>query len=97
MSSLVQRDARTDPGFVLVKIDAHHFSLAHPDKIVEQHRLALFRPNKHHPQLGFRFLTVDRRDKRRVLHFLLQDPLMRIFQRRELLPRRFHIDAETSE
>ena len=68
-----------DPGFVFVEIDTHHFSLTHPDKIVEEDRFALFRPDKHHPQLCFRFRAVNRRDKRRVLDFLLQNPVMRIF------------------
>src|SRR5438132_1408592 len=50
---VVQRDAGANPGFVFVEIDAHHFPLTHSDKIIEQDRLALLRPDKHHPQLCF--------------------------------------------
>ena len=49
----MQRDARADPGFVLVEIDAHHFPLTHPDEIVQQDRLALRRPDKNHAQFRF--------------------------------------------
>ena len=50
----VQRDAGTDPGFVFVEIDAHHFALAHPDQVVHQDRIAvILGPDKHHSNLRF--------------------------------------------
>jgi hypothetical protein len=49
---LMQRDAAADPRLVLVELHAHHRALAHPDEVVHEHRLATFRPDKHHPDLG---------------------------------------------
>jgi hypothetical protein len=46
--SLVQSDAGTDPGFVFVEINSHHLALTHSDKIIDQNRFALLRPNEHH-------------------------------------------------
>jgi hypothetical protein len=31
LALIVERDARSNPGFIFVEIDAHHFALAHPD------------------------------------------------------------------
>lgn len=51
---LVQRNAGTDPGFVFVEIDAHHFALAHAHEIVRECGLAvILRPNTHHPEFRF--------------------------------------------
>ncbi len=37
----MQRDAGTDPGFVFIEIDAHHFALAHADQVVHQDRIGV--------------------------------------------------------
>ena len=51
---VVQRDTRADPGLLLIKIDAHHFALAHAHEIVHQDRLFVaVRPEKHHPDFRF--------------------------------------------
>ena len=77
----MQGDAGADPGFLNVEIDTHHFALAHSHKVVHQSWIAVVvRPNKHHPNFGLRFLAVDRRHKRRVIDFPLQNPFMWILQ-----------------
>ena len=94
----MQRDTRADPGFVDVEIDAHHFALAHPHKIIHEGGIAvLVRPNKHHPDFSLRFLTIDRRHERGVIDFSLQNPFVRIFERRDFLPRRFHVHTVPGE
>ena len=88
----MQRNTRADPCLVDVEIDAHHFALAHADKIVHRGGIAvLVRPDKHHPDLSLRFLTIDRQHERTVIDFSLQNPFVRIFERRDFLPRRFHV------
>ncbi len=53
-SLFVQRDAGADPRLIDVEIDAHHFALAHSDKIVHKGGIAvLVRPDKHHSDFGF--------------------------------------------
>src|SRR5947208_13656943 len=74
----VQGDAGAHPGLVDVEIDAHHFALTHSHKIIDQGWIAVvLRPYKHHPYLGFVFLTIDYRHKRRILYLLLQYTFVR--------------------
>jgi len=98
MPLIVQCDTGAYPGLVDVEIDAHHFALAHPDKVVYERWIAIFiRPHKHHPDLGLRFMTVDRGHKRGVLDFPLQNPFVGIFQFSDFLPRRLHVHTMPGE
>ena len=97
-SLFVQRDARADPPPVDVEIDAHHFALAHSDKIIHESGIAiLVRPDKHHPDFGLRFLTIERRHERSVIDFSLQNLFVRIFERRNFLAGRFHFHTMPGE
>ena len=94
----MQSDAGAHPGLVDIEIDAHHFALTHPEEIVHERGIAiLIRPHKHQPDLGLRFVTIDSRNKRRVIDFLLEDPVMRIFQCGNFFPRWFHVHSVTGE
>ena len=94
----MERDTGADPCFIDVEIDAHHFALTHPDKIVDERGIRIcLRPNKHHPNLGLRFLTIDRRHERRIIDFSLQNPFVRILQGGDFLVGRFHIYAVACE
>ena len=94
----MERDAGTHPGLVDVEIDAHHFALTHPDEIVHERGIAVsVGPHKHHPDLGLGFVTIDGRDERRVVDFLLQNPFVRIWQPLDFFARRFHVHTVTGE
>ena len=94
----MQCDAGAHPSSVDVEIDAHHFALAHPDEIVYERGIAIIiRPYKHHPDLRLRFVTVDRRHKRGVLDFPLQNPFVRILQPSDFFPRRLHVHTVAGE
>jgi len=49
-----QSDARTGPGLIFAEFDFHHPALTHPDKVIDQNRVAILRPEKHHPDFRFR-------------------------------------------
>ena len=51
--AFMQRDTGADPRLIFVEIDAHHFSLAHADKIIHERWLTIFRPDKHHSDFRF--------------------------------------------
>src|SRR6266496_456388 len=88
----VQGDAGADPGFVDVEVDAHHFALAHADEIVHQRGTRIsVRPDKHHSDFGFRFLTADGGHECRIVDLLLQNPFVRIFQSIDFFTSRLHV------
>ena len=95
---LVERDVRADPGLVDVEIDTHHFALTHSDDIIDERGIAVVvGPDEHHPNLGLRSLTIDRRHERRVIDFRLQNPFVRILQWGNFLARWLHIHTMASE
>ncbi|PYL50580.1 MAG: hypothetical protein DMF33_12430 [Verrucomicrobia bacterium] len=68
--------------------------MTHPDQIVDQGWIGIvFRPHKHHADLGFRSLPFKCRHQRRVFDFPLQNPFVRIFQGGDFLASWFHIHA----
>ena len=91
----MQRDAGADPRLIFVEIDTHHFALAHADKIIHQRWLTIFRPDKHHSDFRFRVRTICRRNERGVVYFFLQNPFVRVFERREFFTARLHVHAQS--
>src|SRR5207248_4553873 len=90
--------SRSYPRLIFVEIDPHHFALAHPHQIINEYGVRLvIRPNKHQPDIRLGLRPLRRPDKIRVVNFLLQNPLLRICQSRQLFPSRFHIDTQAGK
>jgi len=85
LGRLVKGNARADPGLVLIEVDSHHPSLAHPGKVIGQDRIAILGPKKHHLNLCLRAMAVDGRDEVGIGHLVLQSPGVRLWQRGHFL------------
>jgi hypothetical protein len=62
-------------------VQGHHPSLARPDKVIDQDRIAILGPKKHHPNLRLRAMAVEDLDELRVGHLVLQNPGVWLWQR----------------